>query len=1261
MQFIQHGPDIPDRLLQAQEEGRVVFFCGAGISYPAGLPGFGSLVRRIYEDIGEQPNAIEQTAIKAGQFDTAIGLLEARIGSREAVRRTVAAILTPNLDARHSTSTHQALLTLARCRNSRTRLITTNFDRLFETVIESKRQSIQCFQAPLLPVPKNRWDGLVYLHGLLPSKPTSSELDRLVLSSGDFGLAYLTERWAARFISELFRNFTVCFVGYSINDPVMRYMMDALAADSLLGESPPEMFAFGSYSKGKEQKAADEWLAKKVTPILYREHNNHAYLHKTLRAWAATYRDGVQGKERIVVEYAMTRPMASTRQDDYVGRMLWALSHDSGLPAKRFANFDPVPSLDWLEPLSEGRYNHADLPRFGIPPLLKQDDKLIFSLIHRPAPYTHAPWMMLTDIGANCGWDNVMYHLAQWLTRHLDDPMLVLWLAKRGGQPHDRLMLLIEDRLDELSRFEREGKNAELDNIRSNAPNAIPQPLMRTVWRFLLTGRVKSSLSDLDLFRWKDRLDRDGLSATLRLDLRELLAPKISLQQPFRWKEVHLESGTPKHINDLFDWDLVLTANHVQSSLNDLAKSDAWRAALPTLLEDFQQLLRDALNLKRELGVADEQIDNSHWDLPSISPHRQNTDFHDWVALIELLRDAWLTTYESNSTQAIRIALDWFLQPYPTFKRLALFAANYEGVTPTAEWVDWLLADDSWWLWSVETKRETMRLLVQRGHDVPGDARERLETAILAGPPRQMYVDDIEPERWQELVDHSMWLHLAKLASAGSVMGDVATAKLEELSAAHPLWKLATNQRDEFSHWMSGTGDPDFEDQKEIERAPRRRNLLVKWLQHPPGKRPFYEDDWREICRERFFVSASALCRLADENLWPAERWREALQAWSDDQHILRSWRYLAPLLQRMPDDVLLIVAHSASYWMESSSKVMDRHEAIFWDICHRMLAMQHQDGMVAKPVMRAINHPVGHITKALLQHWFTSQPEDDQGLPDEFRIVFTQLCDTNVEQYRHARVLLAARLITLYRVDREWTETYLLPLFSWQTSAVEAQGVWEGFLWSPRLYRPLFMAFKNNFLETAQHYTELGEHGGQFASILTYIALDPADTYTTAELYAAMNTLPQKGLQESAQTLVNALEGSEEQREEYWTNRVQPFWQKIWPKSRQMISPSISEKLARLAIAARGAFPEALATVRNYLQPIEHPNYTIHRLNESGLCSQFPREAITLLDAIIDDQRWAPREIGDCLKAIAQTWQDASNDHRYQRLQEYARRNGLG
>ena len=65
MQFVTNGPDIPDALLQAHEEGRVVFFCGAGISYPAGLPGFKGLVDEIYQRVGTTRSDIEHDAYRA--------------------------------------------------------------------------------------------------------------------------------------------------------------------------------------------------------------------------------------------------------------------------------------------------------------------------------------------------------------------------------------------------------------------------------------------------------------------------------------------------------------------------------------------------------------------------------------------------------------------------------------------------------------------------------------------------------------------------------------------------------------------------------------------------------------------------------------------------------------------------------------------------------------------------------------------------------------------------------------------------------------------------------------------------------------------------------------------------------------------------------------------------------------------------------------------------------------------------------------------
>ena len=405
---------------------------------------------------------------------------------------------------------------------------------------------------------------------------------------------------------------------------------------------------------------------------------------------------------------------------------------------------------------------------------------------------------------------------------------------------HDRLRWLIEQQLDRFVRLEQEGKTTELAEIRANASNAIPQPLMITLWRLLLTGRVKSPLHNLDIYRWRDRLKRDGLTAALRLELRELLAPMVILKKPFRLGESDEEAVVPEHLEQLVDWELVLTTDHVHSMLQDLAGAEHWRNALPMMLDDFQQLLRDALDLLHELGEADDRSDRSYWDLPSISPHWQNRGFRDWIALIELLRDAWLATREIDPARATRIAQRWLALPYPTFKRLALFAASHDGCIAGDQWVNWLLADGAWWLWAVDTRRETMRLLALQGAQLLPETREKLEAAILAGPPRAMYRNDIEAERRQYLMDHSIWLHLDKLQEGGSHPEEITVQRFNNLSAANPEWRLADNERDEFSHWMSGTGDPDYEASRDIDIAPRKRKDLVNWLkQSAPSRRPF--------------------------------------------------------------------------------------------------------------------------------------------------------------------------------------------------------------------------------------------------------------------------------------------------------------------------------------------------------------------------------------------------------------------------------------
>jgi hypothetical protein len=171
---------------------------------------------------------------------------------------------------------------------------------------------------------------------------------------------------------------------------------------------------------------------------------------------------------------------------------------------------------------------------------------------------------------------------------------------------------------------------------------------------------------------------------------------------------------------------------------------------------------------------------------------------------------------------------------------------------------------------------------------------------------------------------------------------------------------------------------------------------------------------------------------------------------------------------------------------------------------------------------------------------------------------------------------------------------------------------------------------------------------------------LDPVEGYASADFQAAIVALPQEGLEEVALALMQALESAGEQREDYWRNRVTPFWKQVWPKSRDLASNNIARSLALLCIAAGSEFPSALDTVAVWLCPIEHSDFVVHKLHESELHIRFPEAALRLFNAILNDQSCPPRELVQCLEGIAKAEPSLQKDRRYQCLSEYARRRGL-
>ena len=174
MRFLVDGPSIPDELLTARDEGRVIFFCGAGISRArANLPDFFELAQKVVKTLGVAPGDPPEKIIAEARelearvgigglisADRVFGLLERDFLVKD-IAAAVAQALKPGCEV--DLSAHRIMLDLAMGPNKKIRLVTTNFDLLFEAC-DSRASS---WQPPQLPDLRRHGDleGIIHMHG----------------------------------------------------------------------------------------------------------------------------------------------------------------------------------------------------------------------------------------------------------------------------------------------------------------------------------------------------------------------------------------------------------------------------------------------------------------------------------------------------------------------------------------------------------------------------------------------------------------------------------------------------------------------------------------------------------------------------------------------------------------------------------------------------------------------------------------------------------------------------------------------------------------------------------------------------------------------------------------------------------------------------------------------------------------------------------------------------------------------------------------
>lgn len=296
---------IPQRLLGELKQGKVVFFVGAGVSSsnPSNMPNFQELVNQI---VSKSACEIQENEA----FDRYLGRLE-RVQPPFNLRKHVKGIL--QTESVEPNDLHKIIIKLANCYDE-PRVITTNYENLLEKAADELELSFsESWCAPALP-PGNRFNGIVHLHGSLEAET------EIVLTDRDLGEAYLYNGWATKFIRELFSNYTVVFVGYSLGDPTVYYLVSSAPLETqcylFSKEENVGLNSFGENVKlisiGHQYEnlpiALNEWYFKEKATNEEKTQRINSYfdkqgsLSKSEESWMASLLNSEEDTEILITE-----------------------------------------------------------------------------------------------------------------------------------------------------------------------------------------------------------------------------------------------------------------------------------------------------------------------------------------------------------------------------------------------------------------------------------------------------------------------------------------------------------------------------------------------------------------------------------------------------------------------------------------------------------------------------------------------------------------------------------------------------------------------------------------------------------------------------------------------------------------------------------------------------------------------------------------------------------------------------------------------
>lgn len=1246
MQFIPNGPSIPDELLVARDAGDVIFFCGAGVSqHDAGLPNFEKLGRKVIDILGaalDSPaRALLDKALQMGRMagvggllatDRVFGLLEREFEVAD-VRAAIAEAITPAPGA--GLGAHRTLLTLATSRAGATRLVTTNFDLLFEAC----DPHLPCSGPPRLPDPRSdaEFRGIVHLHGRVDATYQRPADDEFVVSSADFGRAYLSDGWATRFIQSLLSRFQIVFIGYTAEDPPVQYLLEAL---NLQAGTRNRLYAF---QDGENEAAKALWEHKGVQAISFDSSNGFGPLWNTLGAWAERALDidawyngllaraaaGPAGLDPHV--RAQVAEVMSTREGarrfataDVPLDARWLLAFD---PVHRFANpdkIDPyVEESEMFDPFSALGLGSDPIPDADAGDDFHRNRKVpsealdVFALDR--GDFDDAGEGTMAALRGGNAYQSAplpprLNSLGIWLQRIAHQP-IALWWAGHQAALHPEVVRSIESWLrQDSARF----------------PETI-----RKQWRWMFAARADAR-PDPDMVRYdiEARERQEGWSASLIRAYVDIYKPRLTasnaygVRHPLFWDEppeklVHLDIDYPRPHEAL-----PIPDEHLNYAISL-----------------FRGHLDLAVALEREL-TGDDYIHFEHTRADDNGPPLTDNEYGIRCPIV-ILQQLMARLHAIDPVEARVEVMRWpTADPY-VFTRMRIWAVANRLIDPD-EGATTLLALSDELFWSTHHQRDLLYAIRDVWPDLSTQSRSATEQRLLTTS--YPWKDEVRggPSRAEA---HHRLSRLHWLVSQGVTFSFDVDAELAALRQIDPEWTTQAGDH---------TADSHAPEVHSIETDTAPDAILdtpipeiISAAQAAGGHLDFFDhiqrEPFRGLAEQRPLRALAALTYVARSGEAPVSAWSAFLYS---DARLKDSARMIALIggrLRQLPLALLHEIANPVSEWMHRISHRLygDAAAALpaLWERVVAALALgddTHVHRADQSWADDALNAPAGRLVHLLMNDPMKADREVGGEFPEAWKARADQLLALPANRRRHALVMLGNQYNWLFNVDPAWTERALLTVV--EADDADGDALWDGIFWSARPpSRPLFQRIKTGLVARARKSASRRKNNEVIAGMLLSgwggeaNAPEPERLLTDSEV---------------REVLIHAddeLRGQFLWHLGHWSNNVQtrwperliPFLRDVWPKQRALRNPSVSARLVDLALGSGDQMPAVVSAILPRLVPARSTSMHM-MLMTSNLAPhpahQHPKAILDLLWAVLgeDPQLW-PYKIEDTLALLSE------------------------